>query len=146
MSENDVVGFDRRIAVIGIVGAYVIFLILAALEIIRVEELLDFSDNRRRIVKILMLPIFYAIFLSITGAADFLSEKIESISFLVAILISVAASLLCSYIINFILNPQYGQIYKDFYKVYTFLISLTVPYFAIIIYNFAIIIYNLCKK
>lgn len=138
-SEDDEASFDRRIAVVGIVGVYAIYLILTAYGSFNSNELSDFfsefidlSDNRRQIGKILFLPLLYAIFLSVTGFAEFLSERYERINFLFSIFISVAASILSAYIFNFVFHPQYDKIYKDLYQVFTFIISLSIPYFLLI--------------
>jgi hypothetical protein len=142
MSDDDEASFDRRIVVVGILGAYAIYLIFAASGSVKFNELsnffaefIDLSDNRKRTWKILLLPLFCAIILSVTGFAEFLSEKSERINFAIGLFISLLASLSSAYIANMILRPQYDETHKDLYKVYIFMMSLTIPYIALIFWH-----------
>lgn len=138
-SEDDEASFDRRIAVVGIVGVYAIYLILTAYGSFNsnglsdfFSEFIDLSDKRRQIGKALFLPLLYAIFLSVTGFAEFLSERYDWINFLIGILLSLSASILSAYMINFLFQPKYDKVHKDLYQVLTFIMSLAIPYFLLI--------------
>jgi len=133
MTNESDEAFDQRIVFIAIMSAYAIFLALAAFEIIQFSEFIDFSENRRSVGKLIVLPLFYAIFISVMKIAEFISERFEWLNFSLSLITSIALAIASAYIGDLIISPQYDDIYKDLYMFSTFMICSTAPYFMLMI-------------